>query len=364
MRTLRNRIDAGDLETARADATSMEPFWLHIEAHALAPALEVAAGLGDPVAAMVVVAPFRLEMLTADHAPLLAAVARVYGDPWLRHLIDSWDSDRRFTGMERSSWVCDTLLPLCQALREGDAGVLADHVGDRVWRWLSGRIDAWVRHDHTRRRRANLADLGQPLARLLEAVSDQRGASITTALRTADDSVVELLVPALRAHPPPSTAALVAIAQDCRDRLTRLLDRPARAENDWSIEWTGCGCGECVRLEGFLKSRSERIHEWPLAKPGRQHLHRQIDDAGLPVRHTTRRQGRPFTLILEKTETLFRQEQDTDDRRSATWTGWCQPSGKTPELSPPRLSRLNWPSPPLREADQRNLDAPDRMQKR
>ena len=48
LRTLRDRIDAGDLESARADAMSLEPFWLHIESHALTPALEVAAGLGDP----------------------------------------------------------------------------------------------------------------------------------------------------------------------------------------------------------------------------------------------------------------------------------------------------------------------------
>jgi hypothetical protein len=313
--TLSNRIDAGDLEGARADAMSLEPFWLHIEAHALTPALEVAAGLGDPDAARVVLAPFRLEMLRADHAPLLAAVARVYGGPWHQDLIDSWDSAHRFTPTEWSTWVSETLLPLCQALRESQAAPLADHIGDRVWRWLSSRIDAWVGHDHPGRRRSNLADLGRPLARLLGAASDDRGASIAKALRTADDNVVELLVPALRAHRPPSTDALVAITQDCRDRLTRLLDRPARAEDDWSIEWTGCGCRECIRLAMVLRSPSERIHEWPLAKPGRQHLHRQIDDAGLPVRHTTRRQGRPFTLILEKTETLFQQEQDT--RRQA-----------------------------------------------
>jgi hypothetical protein len=315
LRTLLNRIDVGDLEGARSDAASLEPFWLHIEAHALTPALEVAAGLRDPMAARVVLAPFHLEMLTTDHAPLLAAVARVYGNPWVQDLIGSWDSARRFVGMERTIWVGDTLLPLSQVLRESEAAPLADHVGDRVWRWLSGRVDTWVRHDHTDRRRSNLAELGRPLARLLEAVSDESGASITKALRAADDNVVELLVPALRAHRPPSRAAVVAIAQDCRDRLTRLVDSPVRAEDDWSIEWTGCGCGECLQLETFLGSRSERTHEWPLAKPGRQHVHRQIDDAGLPVRHTTRRQGRPFTLTLEKTGALFQQDQDT--RRQA-----------------------------------------------
>jgi len=321
LRTLLNRIDVGDLKGARSDATSLEPFWLHIEAHALPAALEVAAGLRDPRAARVVLAPFHLEMLTADHAPLLAAVARVYGDPWVQDLIGSWDSARRSVGMERTIWVGDTLLSLSQVLRESEAAPLADHVGDRVWRWLSGRVDTWVRHDHTDRRRSNLAELGRPLARLLEAVSDESGASITKALRAADYNVAELLVPALRAHRPPSRAAVVAIAQDCSDRLTRLVDSPVRAEDDWSIEWTGCGCGECLRLETFLGSRSERTHEWPLAKSGRQHVHRQIDDAGLPVRHTTRRQGRPFTLTLEKTEALFQQDQDTRQqaKRDLDW---------------------------------------------
>ncbi len=321
LKTLLNRIDVGDLEGARSDAASLEPFWLRIEAHALPPALEVAAGLRDPRAARVVLAPFHLEMLTADHAPLLAAVARVYGDPWVQDLIGSWDSARRFVGVERTNWVVDTLLPLSQVLRESEAAPLADHIGDRVWRWLSDRVDTWVRHDHPDRRSSNLAGLGRPLARLLEAVSDESGASITKALRAADDNVVELLVPALRAHRPPSRAAVVAIAQDCRDRLTRLVDGPVRAEDDRSIEWTGCGCGECLRLETFLGSRSERTHEWPLAKPGRQHVHRQIDDAGLPVRHTTRRQGRPFTLILEKTEALFQQDQDAR-RRARSDLDW------------------------------------------
>ena len=323
LKTLLNRIDLGDLEGARSDAASLEPFWRHIEAHALPAALEVAAGLRDPATARMVLAPFHLEMLTADHAPLLAAVALVYGDAWAQDLIGSWDSARRFGGGERATWVVDTLLPLSQVLRESGAAPLAEHVGDRVWRWLSDRVDTWVRHDHPDRRRSNLAELGRPLARLLEAVSEKSGASIVEALRAADDNVVELLVPALRAHRPPSRAPVVAIAQDCRDRLARLVDGPVRAEDDWSIEWTGCGCRECLRLETFLGSRPQRTHEWPLAKPGRQHVHRQIDDAGLPVRHTTRREGRPFTLVLEKTDALFHREQGTrrQAKRDLDWVG-------------------------------------------
>ena len=247
--------------------------------------------------------------------PTAKISASLDGDEWVRDLFDRWDSERRFSGMERSVWISDEFLSLCQGLCENEAAPLADHVGDRVWRWLSSRIDTWVHHGHTARRRSNLADLGQPLARVLEAVSDERGARIAKALRAADTNVVELLVPALRAHRPPSTKTLDAVALDCREQLALLVDSPARAEDDWSIEWTGCGCGECVRLGTFLRSGSARAHEWPLAKPGRQHVHRQIDDAGLPVRHTTRRQGRPFTLVLEKTEALFQQERDA--RRQA-----------------------------------------------
>jgi hypothetical protein len=151
---------------------------------------------------------------------------------------------------------------------------------------------------------------------VLEGACDELGATVAEVLRNSGDNVVELLVPVLRAHRLPVTPAAVAtpalavIADDCRTRLTRLVELPARAEDDWSIAWTGCGCDLCDRLVKFLGVHSERSHEWPLAKPGRQHVHQQIDAAGLPVRHSTRRQGRPYTLLLEKTEDLFRREDD------------------------------------------------------
>ncbi len=321
LRTLLERIDAGDLDGARGDAASLEPFWHHVDPALLAPALQVAAGLRDTTTAGVVVAPFRMEMLTAEHAPLLAALAGEYGDPWLLDLIGSWESSNRFAEPDRITWVTEALPPLCQALREHGAGPIADGCADRVWRWLSSRIDTWVGHDHPERRRANLAELGVPLARVLEAASDELGATIAEAVRVSSDNVAELLVPVLRAHRPPPTPALVAVAHDCRSRLTRLVDRPARTEGDWSIAWTGCGCDVCDRLAAFLAARSERHDEWPLAKPGRQHIHRQIDAAGLPVRHTTRRQGRPYTLLLSKTEDLFRREDDVR-RQARTDLAW------------------------------------------
>ncbi len=71
-----------------------------------------------------------------------------------------------------------------------------------------------------------------------------------------------------------------------------------------------CGCDLCGTLGTFLASRSRRTFDWPLATEGRRHVHTRIDSAGLPVRHQTRRKGRPYTLVLTKTEELFAREKD------------------------------------------------------
>ena len=74
-------------------------------------------------------------------------------------------------------------------------------------------------------------------------------------------------------------------------------------------------CDLCDTLGAFLASRSQRVLAWPLATDGRRHMHVQIDSGGLPVRHQTRRQGRPYTLELTKTDELF--TRDTNARHKA-----------------------------------------------
>jgi hypothetical protein len=66
----------------------------------------------------------------------------------------------------------------------------------------------------------------------------------------------------------------------------------------------------CETLRAFLSDQTRCIFEWPLAQQRRQHIHSGIDAAELPVSHVTRRQGRPFTLVLAKTDALFVQEQE------------------------------------------------------
>jgi hypothetical protein len=62
--------------------------------------------------------------------------------------------------------------------------------------------------------------------------------------------------------------------------------------------------------------------KWPLAKDQRAHIHHVVDSHDLPVSHMTRCVGRPFTLVLAKTEALFQREAvgaRCDPADPATW---------------------------------------------
>jgi hypothetical protein len=99
------------------------------------------------------------------------------------------------------------------------------------------------------------------------------------------------------------------------DRLRTRLARPRRASGDWSVTPpAGCACDLCDTLRCFLENPDRRALEWPLALRGRQHIHSRIDVAELPVTHVTRRQGRPYTLVLTKTSELFTREQQAHAR--------------------------------------------------
>ena len=169
---------------------------------------------------------------------------------------------------------------------------------------------------------------GMQIAALLADV----GAGSFTARRTAaaDDLVLAvkgvgpLGLPISRRQ----AQLLLRSARPARGLLTTLLAAPMRAPGDWSIALpAGCKCALCRRLGAFLADPAQPRLEWPLAKPGRQHMHQRIDSHELPVRHETRRSGSPYTLVLEKTTRLFDQEAaarhgwqaDLDWLASAGW---------------------------------------------
>ena len=106
------------------------------------------------------------------------------------------------------------------------------------------------------------------------------------------------------------------LAADCAARLRARLAPSAAPSGDWSIELPAgsCTCELCDALRAFLEDKSRRTFQWPLAKERRQHVHSRIEAAELPVTHVTRRQGRPFTLVLNKTDALFASEQEARSR--------------------------------------------------
>ena len=84
---------------------------------------------------------------------------------------------------------------------------------------------------------------------------------------------------------------------------------PVRESDNWSIPAPrGCRCRQCGTLARFLGASDQVRFEWPLARDQRAHIHQILDAHELPVSHTTRRAGRPFTLVLTKTDALFERE--------------------------------------------------------
>jgi hypothetical protein len=320
LRELRDRIDAGDLQGARAAAESLAPFWTQIRAQAglLAAALDVAAGLRVAGSAAMLLEPFQVETLAQEHASGLAAVAARYGEDWMRSLIEGWFGPGRGYGADLSEWVDNSLPELCQTLRTAGSPIVARLLAAEAWRWMDDHLRLWTATPRREVRRPQLERLSSPLVHLLQGADHALRAEITAALRGYGEDILECLMPALRLSHARRAAGLDTLARDCAERLGGIIARPLREEDDWSIEWTGCGCGICETLAAFLGSRSERTIAWPLATAGRRHVHTQIDSAGLPVRHQTRRQGRPYTLVLAKTEELFtritqaRQEASSD----------------------------------------------------
>ena len=111
-----------------------------------------------------------------------------------------------------------------------------------------------------------------------------------------------------------TVGAIADLAQITRKRLSAKLARPARDPGDWSI-WVPdtCTCELCGKLHAFLADPECQQLDWPLAEQPRRHVHDRIDRNEVPVRHETRRSGRPYTLVLTKTSALFERERRVRD---------------------------------------------------
>ncbi|MEV4575109.1 hypothetical protein AB0K16_17825 [Nonomuraea jabiensis] len=291
---------AGDVARAREAARSLESFWHAAGRYAdqtvlLGKALEAARELDDAQIAAMLLRPFALERLVPRARPGLrgpgGALRSAEGNP-------SITAARRIVDL---SWT-----------------MFAGQVGPALDGPLTSRHEAW------------LTALGAPCSGIIAAAAQLGSTGVPEdarkLTRTAGDRAHVLAMATLRAAGA-HQAGFDEPAIDCAERIRVLLAQPQRAPGDWSIELpAGCACDLCEVLGTFLLHSERRALDWPLAKDKRRHVHTRIDDAELPVRHETRRQGRPYTLVLTKTEALFERERLARGRHETdlAWlTGNC-----------------------------------------
>lgn len=341
------QVRKGDVNGARAAATTLAPFWKRAAsavtaAGFFAKALRTALLVDDPALATLLLEPFRLEQLTTGRAKALSALVERYGEPWINNLVAAWSAHRRFSSLDRPDplqWIA-SLPALGLALQEtGAAGTTTARIcTENSWTWLRTVIEQGLGPSAPSRRQEALSKLAGPVAAVLNGASLVAAAELRddiVGLLCRDDDTVALAVGVLRATPRQQwhSTGLDTVAAHTTAALETRLAHPIRAEDDWSIELPdGCSCELCHQLRVFLHERSQRTMEWPLAQDRRAHVHRRIDASELPVTHQTRRQGRPYTLVLTKTGELVERERQ-HRRRDEADRAWLDGHRSAP---PPR----------------------------
>jgi predicted 2-oxoglutarate/Fe(II)-dependent dioxygenase YbiX len=341
---------AGDVSGAQAAAATLASFWDGaVRAQAateesradgiFGKALRAADGVTDGETAAMLLHPFCVENLAIAHVGSFGKIAGQYGQPWTARLLQTWFGGDQpawayGAGLDRRQWVADQLPGLCARLHAtGSAGVVAaQRLLDLAWEWTRNQIGTVLASPSPSYRGKQLTDLGKPLAAVLTAAAAIKATSARDTacgyVRNQQDAVTALEMSALRAAGRPrggmrGNPGFGDLAADCAARLRVRLARPQRAPDDWSIELPpgGCICDLCDTLRAFLSDKSRRTFEWPLAQQRRQHVHSRIDAAELPVSHLTRRQGRPYTLVLSKTDALFAREREAriKDQSDLEW---------------------------------------------
>lgn len=293
------REDARDLIGILGPRRSVDPVQL----------MAVADGIDDAELAHALLTQIAGEGLTTACAAPLGAVCVRYGDAWTRSLVDAWFPAGAHRP-DRREWVQTTLPDLSTALTRLGAESVGAHLCRRMWAGLTPAIDLALTMGPGARAES-LASLVPAAAAIFNAADAKMRGSFVAALMAYQEGIRDLEIPLLRRLGRSAPPELVA---DATSRL-KVLIASARAADDWSIAWTGCGCELCLYLEEFLADSSDVVLDWPLRTDRRQHVHRCIDQAELPIVHRTIRKGSPFVLRLSKLADLH--EREAEVRRQA-----------------------------------------------
>ncbi|MGH9113904.1 MAG: 2OG-Fe(II) oxygenase [Acidimicrobiales bacterium] len=338
----------GEEDLAREHAASLAPIWADAvrdtphEHTFVGKALRVAGALADTDLATMLVAPFPLSAIQPEHAEPLVRLGDTYGTGWMGDLVDGWSATDAPFGRAADPLTWTASLPrLCDPLAAaGPVGLsIARNMARRSWHTLHAAIGQRRALTPPSCAQDALLELAGALLGLLEATWTTDDAELgdeVTAFLAADaggnDDLLACAIAVLRdaapqGRPSRGPADLDQIAQHCRTRLAARTGRPPRAGDDWSVALpSGCDCELCRTLGEFLTHPTRQVFEWPIAQAKRQHVHRRIDGAELPVRHQTRRRGSPYTLVVTKTDELFTREAQAR-RQDEADLAWLTASG-------------------------------------
>jgi predicted 2-oxoglutarate/Fe(II)-dependent dioxygenase YbiX len=275
--------------------------------------------IDDPVLAREWLAPLGLHRLAnREMRRDLATLADRYGFPWAQEVFAKW-TEKRDWGTP--SWA-PLLADLCADLHASKSvhcEALAEWLLDREVKSALERCVAALKRPQPWLDLDGFTDESKQLAHALAA------AVAMSALGVIEDAA-SFLVDEKQVFPMPFLAQLLlaCIARSpklcthvlgsplhrvCIERLDVELRAPVRGEDDWTIVFQlFCNCADCRVLSQFLGSaRTE--YGWPLNQDRRLHIHGMIDNAKLPVSHTTLRRGSPYVLQLRKDRSLFTRER-------------------------------------------------------
>jgi 2-oxoglutarate-Fe(II)-dependent oxygenase superfamily protein len=316
------QAEQGDADGARARVRELKP-WITSSPQELGAALTAALAVDDAASATLLLDQVHTSQLRAETAPQLAALADKYRVGWAEKILGVWGARRAdafsFYSTDDSAWYQE-LPEQCAILHAAGPGARAAAVmlTQQAWQSLLAAARTHSRPWPTRHQTQALESLAPRLSRLLAAIEACHAGStreeIARTLPKLDDGLTVWLHAATRV----GGAGSDIVAAETARRLRTRLARPRRAPDDWSIPApAGCGCELCARLDAFLADRERRVLEWPIVTASRSHIHGRIDSAELPVSHVTRRQGRPYTLVLTKQDTLFTREREQRERDEA-----------------------------------------------
>jgi hypothetical protein len=238
-------------------------------------------------------------------------------------MLGSWASEkRRDRGEPDAAWLA-SLPNVCRGLCGGGSAhgfELARWLVTKEWPRVAEHVRSLREDSNPKLAREALLRMSKPILGLLESTRISKSPELHVEMMRfltspESDYPVRGLVHLLRtAHETQRREALPdldlgRLHEHCTQTLTSRLGMPARERDDWSMAAPSrCRCRLCGTLARFLGAPDQVRFEWPLAKDQRAHIHQIVDAHDLPVSHVTRRTGRPFTLVLVKTDALFERE--------------------------------------------------------